>query len=140
MLAPEQIARTDLRPRGTGRNSAEKVRNMVVPDMGHAREVADDHFETPERILWVRCIRQALLDLDCVERKGDGINHQLAAAIRAESRRWLDSESVQPASFAWLCDMLGLDAKLLRARSQSKDGRKSLLYMAAKRRERQCND
>ena len=89
------------------------------------------------RRLWCAVIIQAIADIELEERSKQSI---FEARKRARAKRqrmpdylptpasdWMDSESVLPRSFLWICDVCDLDAHKLRKMSQTIDGRRRFI-------------
>ena len=94
--------------------------------------------------LWCSVILRAIADVDYTPRsptplhlrkrkpsnstvKRQELNFKEAAFIRKDAQDWLNSTTHAPHSFEWVCDVCGLDARTIRERARTKEGREWLL-------------
>ena len=91
-------------------------RNLDTNPMCSEDAILPEQFHAParrlsaEKVLWGAVFEQALADLHgSTRRNGAGSQR------RAEARTWIaDRDGKGVGSFPWVCQMLGLDAALLR--------------------------
>jgi len=59
--------------------------------------------------LWAGVLQQAIDDLNCIPKKTE---EQLA---KEDALRWIESNNVSSFSFIWVCEVLDLNYKIIRA-------------------------
>ena len=92
--------------------------NIVLPSQFLSKRTQ----ESPERTLWAAVLTQALEDLHSDmglhgNQTGKSARARLRARLRtrAEVRSWVTARCTSVGSFSWVCEVLHLDAALLRA-------------------------
>ena len=84
--------------------------DAILPEQFHAPAGRT----SAEKVLWSAVFEQALADLHGGTRR-NGAGSQRRARLQAEARTWIaDRDGTGVGSFSWVCQMLGLDAALLR--------------------------
>ncbi|PJE75574.1 hypothetical protein COV04_04060 [Candidatus Uhrbacteria bacterium CG10_big_fil_rev_8_21_14_0_10_48_11] len=63
-----------------------------------------------ERLLWLAVLRDAIEDFQ----KYLITNEPVQQIVHREVTRWISSETEEPCSFNWVCDVLGLSASYVR--------------------------
>lgn len=105
---------------------------------------------SPYRRLWCAVVIQALYDIEMEDRAKQSI---FVARQKAKAKRqrmpdypptpagdWIDSDSVAPHSFLWICDVCDLDAAKLRRMSQTIEGRRAFLKKSMRPREEETGE
>ena len=113
--------------------------------MGRGVELNQRTDLSPYRRLWCAVVIQAFYDVEMEDRAKQSI---FVARQKAKAKRqrmpdypptpagdWIDSDSVKPHSFLWICDVCDLDAAKLRRMSQTIEGRRAFLKKSMRPRE-----
>ena len=88
--------------------------------------------------LWAGVIIKAICDIEEGHKIAYRMQRKVTRNARATARddlykvysegaaEWLESDSMEPASFLWICEMCDFDARKIRLMSETREGRKRL--------------
>jgi hypothetical protein len=65
----------------------------------------------PLRRLWAAVLRQAIQDYACAKQ---GMASQFEEILHRDPVKWFESDSDEPQSFIWMCEVLNIDCRKVR--------------------------